>query len=98
MQGDFVVKTQKLRDQANYYTTERQYADQLIQYLRRAQTLSPAKSAAYQELIKKADKLSTYYSNMSSSTKTICDEVEAASREIRKLFEDNTYDLSRRLG
>ena len=91
MQGDFVVNTIKMREQADFYLAEKQLSDQLLEELRRAEHLSPADSEEYQDLEKEVQELSVFYSRMSAATKQISEDVEKASLKIREKFEENVY-------
>ena len=91
MEGDLVINTGKLREQAEYYNAEMRRAEQLAEELRRAERLSPENSAVFRKLIREAQTLSGYYAKMAQAAADLSEAMEKTSFQIREQFEENIY-------
>ena len=91
MQGDLIIDTRILREQADIFMAESRLADRLSGQIRHAERLSYGAGNAYQELLSETGKMSSFYARLSSATKTICEDAEKASSDIREDLEENIY-------
>ena len=90
MNSEFFVNVNKLHDQADCFSKEKNLCEQLYSQIRRVKSMNnTVGDYAYSNLMRKVRALADFYGNMKNAANTTADDVERVLTEISLELEDN---------